>query len=86
MALLNRPLTEDEARQFVIDWRKAWPAMPSFYDMLQKALREPRPHVMRYSAANHSVMYVPPTHFYIHSDRTPSDCEWHIPGSEKKGF
>lgn len=88
MALLNRPLTEDEARKMIAAWRKGWPKIPSFYDMVREALENPTPHVVRYSA-DVGVTYTSPKEFYIGCRKhlsLPSDCEWHIPGSERKGF
>lgn len=48
MALINRPLTEDEARQMRMAWRKGWPKIPTFYDMLIEAMENPTPHVVHY--------------------------------------
>lgn len=86
MALINRPLTEDEARQLVADWRKGWPLIPSFYDLLAEALREPTPHVVRYRA-DEGVRYSPPTEFYISRRRRTlsSDCVWIVPSTLEKG-
>lgn len=86
MALLNRPLTEDEARKLVDAWREGWPAIPSFYDTLQAALAEPAVHVVRYSA-DVGVTYTPSDRFYIGCRKhlaLPSDCEWIVPGTENK--
>lgn len=90
MALPNRPLTEDEARKFIADWRKSLYGAPiaTFYDMLQEALQNPTPHAVRYSA-DVGITYTPPTKFYIGCRKhlhLPSDCEWHVPGTEKEGF
>jgi hypothetical protein len=80
MALLNRPLTEDEARKLAADWREAWPKIPSFYDMVVEAMNEPAPHKVVYNGRQ--AIYVPPDCYYF----GPSDCEWIVPGTHKKGF
>jgi hypothetical protein len=86
MALLNRPLTEDEARKMRADWREGWPKIPSFYDMLVEAVNNPTPHVVRYNATDDRVIHVPPTHFYAHGHKSPSDCEWIVPGTHTREF
>lgn len=75
MALLNRPLTEGEAREMVKAWRHDWPRIPTFYDMLQEALREPVQHQIRYRVGE-GISYTPPDHFYLGGGRKlgPSDC------------
>ena len=64
MELPNRPLTEDEARKMIADWRKGWPAIPSFYDELQEILKQPRTHVVHYWRDGR-VKYMSPDTFWF---------------------
>lgn len=75
MALINRPLTDDEARQMLVSWREGWPQYPTLWDMIRDA--GPTPHVVRYHRDT-GVHYTPPTHFYM---GRPSDCTWIVPGT-----
>jgi hypothetical protein len=82
MALLNRPFTEAEARKIAADWRRDWPKIPTFYDMLLEAINDPTPHVVRYNAHFGTHTYVPPEVFYWSAELpSPSDCEWIVPGT-----
>lgn len=82
MALLNRPMTEDEARKLIAAWRKGWPAIPSFYDMLEEALREPAPHVVHYHTGYYAdCVYISPKQFYASARLRLSDCVWIVPGT-----
>jgi len=80
MALLNRPLTEDEARRVLDDWRstQAGAFMQTFWD----ALSEPTPHVVHtyYENGELKTRFVPPEEFCIQ----PGDCNWFVPGTERK--
>lgn len=64
MALLNRPLTEIEVRQMVADWRKGWPAIPSLWDAIADAVKEPRTHAVHYWCDGR-IKYVSPDEFWI---------------------
>lgn len=77
------PLTEEEAARMIADWRREWPKIRTFYDILQEALANPTPHVVRYSA-DVGVTYTPPDRLYIGCRKhlsLPSDCEWIVPGT-----
>jgi len=87
MALLNRPITEDEARKMIADWRRSLYGAPikTFYDMYLAAIADPTPHVVRYNAAFNNVTYVPPASFYWGQGRkSVSDCLWIVPGTHEK--
>lgn len=84
MALINRPLTEDEARKMLGDWRKSSQGQPiaSFYTKYQKAMEEPTPHIVTYAEGR--FYYTPPNEVlfglssYVGS---PSNCTWIVPGT-----
>lgn len=83
MALLNRSLTENEARDFISDWRKyRGHHITGLWNMLEKFRNEPTPHIVRY-AAHCGITYTPPTEFYWNAERrnSPSDCTWIVPGT-----
>lgn len=84
MALrIDPPITEDEARKMLADWRntpagahRSW-----LWDMIQRA-QEPTPHIVNYRAGR--VYYHAPHHFpLLPRDRSPSDCTWIVPGTER---
>lgn len=83
MASLNRPLTEDEARKMLEEWRLGYPKLRTLYDMIEAAHENPTPHLVKYSPKR-GVTYVSPQEFscygydYVPS---PSDCEWIVPGT-----
>lgn len=87
MALSNRPMTAAEMKT-LLDNKFMLPLQSEFMQLLQEALENPTPHTVRYSA-DIGVTYTSPKEFYIGCRKhlsLPSDCEWHIPGSERKGF
>lgn len=87
MALLYKPLTENEAQKLLADWRNTSRPIANFWSMLQEALHEPTPHFVYYRGARVHRMhhaYVPPTSFYCTPlPKSPSDCVWLVPGTEK---
>lgn len=78
MALLNRPLTEDEARKMLADWRVGYPKLVSLWSMVN----EPMPHTVQYEPVREKPMYISPDRFYCRTIfRNPSDCTWIVPGT-----
>lgn len=75
MALLNRPLTEDEAREMLQSWRQSDFGI-SFTHLLCEVLNNPTPHQVVYTGAKH--IYVPPTNFPW---LQPGDNVWIVPGT-----
>lgn len=78
MALINRPMTAVEIR-YALAQRHS-----SFYNAWTEALENPTPHVVQYHATIDEHTYVSPAMFYWHvRDKSPSDCVWIVPNSEK---
>lgn len=76
MALRNRPMTEDEARKMLADWRVGYPKLVSLWSMV----KEPTPHTVNYRTGR--MYYHAPHHFPIlPKQRSPSDCTWIVPGT-----
>lgn len=90
MALLNRPLTNDEVRRMWAGW-KTYEA-GSFTRELLEAMSEPTPHTVHYYAGGDIRFYTPPECFHWakrSQHGSPSDCVWIVPGThmrDEKGF
>lgn len=79
MALLNRPMTEQEACEMLDSWKRTGPG--AFRSLLWELLSEPAPHVVHYRNTN--ITYVSPDRFLIHRipDICPSSSVWIVPGT-----
>ena len=80
MALPQKPLTEDAAREMVEAWRKSLYGAPivSLWDLIS----EPTPHKVHYESGK--VLYVKPANFFFGlpcRTKSPSDCTWIVPGT-----
>ncbi len=75
MALLNRPLTAEEAKT-LIDSEFVYP----LYHELFKLIAEPRYQCIRYDASINRIVYEARDTFYL-ADDSPSDCRWIVPGA-----
>lgn len=64
MALLNRPLTEDEARNMLDNWREHQSEIVSFWHMMAEVMSEPRVHAVHYWRDGR-VKYISPDTFWI---------------------
>lgn len=81
MALINRPLTEDEVDAMLASYREGFPHIASLWDRFVNETTEPKLHVVRYSV-NLGVRYCPPTEFHWSTRKPgPSDCVWIVPGT-----
>lgn len=80
MALRIAPLTEEEARKALEDWRLGYPKLQTYWTLLQEALEDPTPHVVHYRAGRY--WYHRPENFQLlPRQRSPSDCTWIVPGT-----
>lgn len=82
MALLNRPLTEAEARDMLATYYQQIGRAPrTLWDQLVTLCNEPTPHFVHYSVHS-GVTYIPPTSYYwSKAPASPSDCTWIVPGT-----
>lgn len=78
MALINRPVTEDEARKMLEAWREYERTVP--IASIWALMSEITPHTVNYRACR--MYYHAPHHFPIlPKQRGPSDCTWIVPGT-----
>lgn len=83
MALINRPLTEDEARKMVEDWRKRpyGAALLEFWRLMEEAYSEPFIHMVLYFRATDTHTYVGSDTFYL---GPPGDCTYFIREAKRR--
>jgi len=73
MALMNRPMTDDEAENFLRSCLTQYYPAPSFSSFF-----EPVPQYVRYDANKDRIVYERADTLYL-SDPSPSDCRWIVP-------
>lgn len=77
MALLNRNLTDEEARKMLAQYRRSSPGRwrSEFWRLLEDSLTNPWPHVVVYDGTK--TTHVPPDRFYF----GPTTSTWIVPGT-----